>query len=93
MGFPVVGDPLYGGANRAKSVSDTVLRKMIVHLERQFLHAWQLGFDHPDGNPMLFQAALPTELQEILSYLEEKYNYEPASLAIEACAGPVETAY
>jgi hypothetical protein len=69
------------------------LRKMIVHLERQFLHAWQLGFDHPDGRAMLFQAALPQELQEILSYLEEKYNYEPAALAIEACAGPVETAY
>jgi len=42
---------------------------------------------------MLFQAALPKELQEILSYLEEKYHYEPAALAIEACAGPVETAY
>jgi len=93
MGSPVVGDPLYGGANRAKSISDTVLRKMIVHLERQFLHAWQLGFAHPDGRAMLFQAALPKELQEILSYLEEKYNYEPAALAIETCAGPVETAY
>ena len=93
MGSPVVGDPLYGGASRAKSISDTVLRKMIVHLERQFLHAWQLGFAHPDGRAMLFQAALPQELQEILSYLEEKYNYEPAALAIKACAGPVETAY
>ena len=93
MGSPVVGDPLYGGASRAKSISDTVLRKMIVHLERQFLHAWQLGFAHPDGRAMLFQAALPQELQEILSYLEEKYNYEPAALAIKACAGQVETAY
>jgi hypothetical protein len=41
---------------------------------------------------MLFQAALPKELHEILSYLEEKYNYEPAALAIKTCAGPVETA-
>ncbi len=91
MGAPVVGDPLYGGASRAKSIGDTLLRKMIVHLQRQFLHAWQLGFDHPDGRAMLFQAGLPPELQEILSYLEDKYKYEPAALTLKACAGPVET--
>ncbi len=93
MGTPIVGDPLYGGASRARSVGDALLRKMIVPLQRQFLHAWQLGFDHPDGRAMLFQAALPNELQEILSYLEDKYNYEPAALAIKACAGAVETAF
>lgn len=93
MGNPVVGDPLYGGASRAKSVGDTVLRKMIVHLQRQFLHAWQLGFEHPDGREMLFRAPLPRDLQEILSYLEDKYNYEPAALTIKPCAGPVETAF
>jgi 23S rRNA pseudouridine1911/1915/1917 synthase len=93
MGSPVVGDPLYGGTSRAKSVGDPVLRKMIVHLERQFLHAWQLGFDHPDGRAMLFQAALPPELQKILSYLEDKYNYEPTALDIGTCAGPVEMAF
>lgn len=93
MGTPIVGDPLYGGASRARSVGDALLRKMIVPLQRQFLHAWQLGFDHPDGRAMLFQAALPKELQEILSYLEDKYNYEPAALAIKACAGAVETAF
>lgn len=93
MGTPVVGDPLYGGASRGKSIGDPVLRKMIVHLERQFLHAWQLGFNHPDGRAMLFQAALPAELQEILSYLEDKYNCEPGALLINSCAGPVEMAY
>lgn len=92
MKTPVVGDPLYGGASRAKSVGDLELRKMVSRLERQFLHAWQLGFNHPDGAAMLFQAALPEELQEILRYLEDKYNYETTDLDISPCAGPVETA-
>jgi 23S rRNA pseudouridine1911/1915/1917 synthase len=91
LNCPVVGDPLYGGGSRARMLGDGTLRQMAGRLGRQFLHAWQLGFVHPDGTPMLFQAALPDELQEILLYLEEKYHYQPAELAIAACAGAVET--
>ncbi len=87
---PVVGDPLYGGANRAKAINDVVLRQMVSRLDRQFLHAWQLGFDHPDGTAMLFQAALPPELQNILAFLEDKYNYNPTDLDISSYAGPDE---
>lgn len=87
---PVVGDPLYAGANRAKAMNDVALRQMVSRLDRQFLHAWQLGFDHPDGTAMLFQAALPSELQNILAFLEDKYNYNPTDLDIFSYAGPVE---
>ncbi len=90
MNFPVAGDPLYGGTSRAKAINDVVLRQMVSRLDRQFLHAWQLGFDHPDGEAMLFQAALPSELQSILDYLEEKYNYTATDLAVPSYAGPVE---
>lgn len=92
MNTPVAGDPLYGGASRVKTVGDVRLRQMLGGLERQFLHAWQLGFDHPDGRAMLFQAALPPELLEIVNYLEDKYNNQPTELDIFRCAGPVETA-
>jgi len=78
---PVVGDPLYGGS-RTRAIGDLTLRQMVSHLDRQFLHAWQLGFVHPDGCRMVFQAPLPVELQEILDYLEGKYHYQPADLAI-----------
>jgi 23S rRNA pseudouridine1911/1915/1917 synthase len=92
MNCPVVGDPLYGDGSRAKALGDVVLRQLVSRLDRQFLHAWQLGFEHPDGTAMLFQAALPQELQGILNYLEAKYNYQPTDLDVPAYAGSVEMA-
>lgn len=90
MNCPVVGDPLYGGSSRTKSLADTRLRQMVGQLGRQFLHAWKLGFEHPDGTEKCFQAPLPEELQTILSYLEDKYDYNPAELIIKCDAGAVE---
>jgi 23S rRNA pseudouridine1911/1915/1917 synthase len=87
---PVVGDSLYGGTNRIKMLSDSALRQLLGQLKRQFLHAWQLGFVHPDGRAMLFQAALPIELQIILKYLEEKYNYQSADLDVPLSLGLLE---
>ena len=91
LNCPVVGDPLYGGVSRIKAIADQTLREMVVVLQRQFLHAWQLGFEHPNGQAMLFQADLPPELQEILGYLEGKYNYSLADLEVTPRSGPVET--
>jgi len=90
MNYPVVGDPLYGSSSRAKAINDVALRQRVSQLDRQFLHAWQLGFDHPDGTAMLFQAALPAELRDILDYLEDKYNYTPTDLDVPSYAGPAE---
>lgn len=92
MNCPVVGDPLYGGTGRAKTINDPALQKMARQLGRQFLHAWQLGFNHPDGRSMLFQAALPKELQDILDYLQDKYKNSSTDLGISSYAGPVEMA-
>jgi 23S rRNA pseudouridine1911/1915/1917 synthase len=75
MNLPVVGDPLYGGARLARGVADPRLRKLIEQLDRQFLHAWQLGFIHPEsGEPLEFHAPLPTELQDMVDYLERKHT-------------------
>lgn len=74
MNLPVVGDPLYGSANLARGLADAGLRKLIEQLDRQFLHAWQLGFLHPEsGAEMNFFAPLPGELQQVIDYLEKKY--------------------
>jgi len=89
---PVVGDPLYGGVTRVKSIADPALRQMVAGLQRQFLHAWQIGFEHPDHRMMRFQTALPSELQDILRYLEGKYHHSLTDLEIPRRAGPVETA-
>ena len=69
---PVVGDEVYGGG-RDKTVSDAKIRAAIAKLNRQFLHATQLGFRHPrTRQPMLFNAVLPPELLELLDRIRSK---------------------
>lgn len=58
VGHPVVGDERYGGRTRA------------VPLDRPFLHAAELGFEHPaTGEQVRFSAALPADLQAVLDRL------------------------
>jgi 23S rRNA pseudouridine1911/1915/1917 synthase len=67
---PVVGDELYSGG-RDNNVQDVQLRAQIRKLHRQFLHAEQLGFRHPQtGEELRFVAPLPPELTHLLEKLE-----------------------
>ena len=69
---PVVADELYGGG-RDNSVKDVQLRARIRKLKRQFLHAEQLGFRHPQtGEPLKFVAPLPAELTQFLELMETR---------------------
>ncbi len=74
VGHPVVGDRLYGGTGRVKSVRDTALRARLAAFPRQALHAWQIGFIHPRQNRVLeFTAPLPEDMQSLLDYLTSRY--------------------
>ncbi|HET6997276.1 MAG TPA: RluA family pseudouridine synthase [Solirubrobacterales bacterium] len=54
IGHPLTGDVTYGGAQRYE-------------LERQFLHAHRLSFDHPVGGERLsFESPLPADLAAAL---------------------------
>jgi len=69
---PVVADDVYGGG-RDNTVSDPQVRSAIEKLQRQFLHAHELGFRHPQtGKELNFTAALPTELSHLLEIIREK---------------------
>jgi 23S rRNA pseudouridine1911/1915/1917 synthase len=69
---PVVGDELYAGG-RDNNVQDVQLRARIRKLKRQFLHAEQLAFRHPDtGERLRFVAPLPAELADLLENLETR---------------------
>ncbi len=58
IGHPVVGDPVYGSGKKAPRG---------VTLDRQFLHAYQLQFQHPiTGKLIEIEAPLPKDLQNIL---------------------------
>lgn len=82
MNLPVVGDPLYGSSRKARGISDVKIRKLIEQLDRQFLHAWLLGFIHPDGRQMTYHSPFPQELQLIIDCLEQKYNSDPSDLIV-----------
>lgn len=67
---PVVGDETYGGG-RDKTIPDARIRSAVSKLGRLFLHAAQLGFQHPrTGAAVRFKAPLPTELTALLDLLE-----------------------
>jgi 23S rRNA pseudouridine1911/1915/1917 synthase len=68
-GHPVVGDPTYGGATRARLA---MLPKGFGGLERQALHAKTLGFRHPRSAEFLrFESALPIDIKELIDRLEK----------------------
>ncbi len=59
IGHPVVGDVAYGG-RAGKDLG----------LDRPFLHAATLGFEHPiSGSPVVFTSELPPELMHALEVL------------------------
>jgi len=74
VGHPVVGDRVYGGIGRLKSIQDTALRARLAAFPRQALHAWRIGFLHPRENRELeFTAPLPEDMQTLLDYLTSRY--------------------
>jgi 23S rRNA pseudouridine1911/1915/1917 synthase len=54
IGHPVVGDPTYG-------------RRDALGVGRQFLHSYQLSFEHPvTGAAVSVETPLPTDLERVL---------------------------
>lgn len=65
IGYPVVGDALYGN-----KVSERVATRL--EASRQFLHATSLGFRMPStGEPRTFVASLPDDLEQVLARARE----------------------
>lgn len=62
IGYPVVGDPVYG--------------VKITFLNRQFIHAYRLGFRLPSTNQYQeFTSPLPPDLEQALKSLDDKFQY------------------
>tara|TARA_B100001057_G_scaffold406289_1_gene419602 strand:- start:665 stop:1645 length:981 start_codon:yes stop_codon:yes gene_type:complete len=72
LGNNIVGDDKY--KKKFKKIKDIKpsLEKILVKLDRQFLHAKTLGFIHPKRNKkMIFNSILPNELEIILKTLRK----------------------
>jgi 23S rRNA pseudouridine1911/1915/1917 synthase len=71
VGHPVVGDATYGvGWERGMGGPERAwARELAQRVPRQFLHAAELGFDHPvTGQRLRFQAALPADLAAVAEW-------------------------
>lgn len=67
-GFPIVGDPVYGGKNRR--FKDKLFDAAVANAERPMLHAASLILTHPrTGSTMTFEAPFPKDFSEVLEGL------------------------
>ena len=71
-GNQIVGDKKYTKKyKKLKNVNDEI-NERIMNLNRQFLHAKVLGFNHPKSNKKLFfESNLPKDLKKIINALEK----------------------
>jgi 23S rRNA pseudouridine1911/1915/1917 synthase len=64
LGFPLIGDPLYG---RTPGLPPD-LKQAAQAFGRQALHAYKLAFDHPqNGKRLAFEVPLPPDFMRLLS--------------------------
>ena len=71
-GNNILGDKKYKKKFRKIKNINSDLEKMILNLDRQFLHAKVLGFIHPkSGKELKFTSILPQELEKILKMLRK----------------------
>lgn len=64
IGFPVVGDKIYGKLKKPEKLN----------LSHHFLHAQEISFISPFGKLLKIQASLPEDLNKILRQLESKID-------------------
>jgi 23S rRNA pseudouridine1911/1915/1917 synthase len=73
IGHPILGDPLYGRKGRPGALHDPVLKDCVKRMNRQALHAYRLGFNHPQtGERVSFVSPLPQDMKEVLGCLRSQ---------------------
>jgi len=70
INHPIVGDTVYGGHKAWKKVG--LENDMLTSAPRQMLHAWRLGFVHPETKSMVsFEAPISQDLEKLLEVLRQ----------------------
>ena len=69
-GYPIVGDPVYGGRRRLPAGASPALKAALEGFKRQALHAEKLSFVHPkSGKQVSYTAPLPEDLEQLIDVL------------------------
>lgn len=75
IGFPLVGDPVYGGRFRIPPGASPTLVESLREFPRQALHARFLELDHPaTGVRMKWESPLPDDFNWLLSLLRQDHE-------------------
>ena len=70
LGYPIVGDSMYGNPKRANNIHDTFVRSKLKAMKRQALHAARIGFVHPVTlQAMVFTSPLPEDMAQLADFL------------------------
>ncbi len=71
-GNQIVGDKKYKKKYKKLKNINMQINNLILNLNRQFLHAKILGFNHPrSGKKIFFESNLPNDLKKIINVLEK----------------------
>ena len=72
IGYPLIGDALYGGGKRRLGALPGPAQAAIRSFGRQALHAWLLGFTHPStGVKVRFESNLPHDIKMLVDSLAQ----------------------
>lgn len=70
LGYPIVGDSMYGNPKRANNIHDTFVRSKLKAMKRQALHSARIGFVHPVTlQDMVFTSPLPEDMAQLADFL------------------------
>jgi len=71
IGFPLVGDPVYGTRRRIPKGAGAALIAALDNFKRQALHATRLALEHPlTGKTLEWEAPVPPDMAALLKTLE-----------------------
>jgi 23S rRNA pseudouridine1911/1915/1917 synthase len=71
IGYPLVGDPVYGGRRRVPAGATPELLAALSAFKRQALHAARLKLEHPvSGKEMEWEVPLPADMTSLVAAME-----------------------
>lgn len=72
LGFPLLGDPIYGGRLRIPPRATNRLREQLQEFRRQALHASELALEHPvTGELLHWKQRPPADMLRLIEALDE----------------------
>lgn len=69
IGYPLVGDPVYGGKPKN---TQQIIGQLLINFPRQALHAEKLALTHPQTQQILtWEAVVPDDISDLLRTLQQ----------------------